>query len=149
LTGWTIPVAIVLSIVAVGVHSGIAKAGELSLQWVLYTGGGAMLGTIIAGGHPLTILTAFVSAPLTALSPLVGVGFFTALVQVYVRPPRVQEFETVSDDIWRVSRWWKNRLTRVMLCFLLPAFPAIIGQIIAILASSFISSCCHARITRS
>ena len=91
-----------------------------------------MLGTIIAGGHPLTILTAFVSAPLTALSPLVGVGFFTALVQVYVRPPRVQEFETVSDDIWRVSRWWKNRLTRVMLCFLLPAFPAIIGQIIAI-----------------
>lgn len=130
--GWTIPVAIVLSIVAVGVHSGIAKAGELSLQWVLYTGGGAMLGTIIAGGHPLTILTAFVSAPLTALSPLVGVGFFTALVQVYVRPPRVQEFETVSEDIWRVSRWWKNRLTRVMLCFLLPAFPAIIGQIIAI-----------------
>ena len=109
--GWAIPIAIVLSIVAVGVHSSIAKAGELSLQWVLYTGGGAMLGTIIAGGlsahgsHRVRLRSA--DRPFSAGRR----GFFTALVRVYVRPPRVQEFETVSEDIWRVSRWWKNRLT--------------------------------------
>lgn len=130
--GWTVTAAIILSILFVGYHSGMEKAGELTLNWFLLTGGGAMLGAIVAGSHPLAVLTALVAAPFTGLTPLIGVGFFTALVQVYMRPPRVEEFETVSEDIWKVSRWWKNRLTRVFLCFLLPGFPAIIGKIIAL-----------------
>jgi pheromone shutdown protein TraB len=71
-------------------------------------------------------------APFTGLTPLIGVGFFTALTQVYMRPPRVQEMETLADDIWQVKHWWKNRVTRVMLCFLCPGIPAIIGKILAI-----------------
>jgi pheromone shutdown-related protein TraB len=130
--GWAIPIAIIASILFVGYEAGFKKAGELSLQWAMLTGGGAMLGTIIAGGHPLTILVALVMAPFTGLTPLVGVGFFTALTQVYMRPPRVQEMETLSDDIWQVKRWWKNRVTRVILCFLCPGIPAIIGKILAI-----------------
>jgi pheromone shutdown protein TraB len=131
--GWAIPIAIVASIVAVGVHAGAAKAGELSLQWAMLTGGGAMLGAIVAGGHPLTVLVALLVAPFTGLTPLIGVGFFTALTQVYMRPPRVSEMETLSDDIWQVKRWWKNRVTRVILCFLCPGIPAIVGKILAIL----------------
>ncbi len=130
--GWSVTAAIILSILFVGYHSGLEKAGELTLNWFLLTGGGAMLGAIVAGAHPLAVLTALVAAPFTGLTPLVGVGFLVALVQVYMRPPRVEEFETVSEDIWKVSRWWKNRLTRVILCFLLPGFPAIIGKIIAL-----------------
>lgn len=130
--GWAIPIAIVASLVALGIHAGIEKAGEASLYWAMLTGGGAMLGTIIAGGHPLTILTALVAAPFTGLTPLIGVGFFTALVQVYMRPPRVKEMETLTDDIWHFKLWWKNRALRVFLCFLLPGFPAIIGKILAI-----------------
>ncbi|WP_072977786.1 TraB/GumN family protein [Fibrobacter sp. UWH4] len=130
--GWVIPVAIIASIIAVGVHAGFEKAGELSLQWAMLTGGGAMLGTVIAGGHPVTILVALVAAPFTGLTPLIGVGFFTALTQVYMRPPRVSEMETLADDIWQVRRWWKNRVTRVILCFLCPGIPAIIGKILAI-----------------
>lgn len=130
--GWAIPIAIIASIIAVGIQAGAEKAGELSLQWAMLTGGGAMLGTVIAGGHPLTILVALVTAPFTGLTPLIGVGFFTALTQVYMRPPRVQEMETLSDDIWQVKRWWKNRVTRVILCFLCPGIPAIIGKILAI-----------------
>lgn len=131
--GWTITVAIIASIVGVGIHSGLEKAGEVTLNWFLYTGGGAMLGSIIAGAHPLAVLTALIVAPFTGLTPLIGVGFFVALVQAYMRPPRVAEFETVSEDIWKISRWWKNRVTRVILCFLLPGFPAIIGKIIALI----------------
>lgn len=130
--GWAIPIAIVASIIAIGCQAGIEKAGQLSLQWAMLTGGGAMLGTIIAGGHPLTVLVALVAAPFTGLTPLIGVGFLTALTQVYMRPPRVQEMETLSDDIWQVKRWWKNRVTRVILCFLCPGIPAIIGKILAI-----------------
>jgi len=130
--GWTITFLIIASIAFVGYVAGIEKAGQLSLQWMMYTGGGAMLGAIIAGGHPLTILVALVMAPFTGLTPLIGVGFFTALTQVYMRPPRVQEMETLTDDIWQVKRWWKNRVTRVILCFLCPGIPAIIGKILAI-----------------
>lgn len=130
--GWTITAAIILSVVFVGFQSGLEKAGELTFNWFLFTGGGAMLGAIVAGAHPLAMLTALVMAPFTGLTPLIGVGFFVALVQVYMRPPRVSEFETVSVDIWKVSRWWRNRVTRVILCFLLPGFPAIIGKIIAL-----------------
>lgn len=131
--GWGFSATIIASIVFVGFQSGMEKAGELTLNWVLYTGGGALLGAIIAGAHPLAALAAFVSAPFTALTPLLGVGFVVALVQVYMRPPRVEEIENISEDIWKVSRWWKNRLTRVILCFLLPSFPAIAGQIIALM----------------
>jgi pheromone shutdown-related protein TraB len=130
--GWAIPIAIIASIVFVGYEAGVEKAGKLSLQWAMLTVGGAMLGTIIAGGHPLTILVALLVAPFTGLTPLIGVGFFTALTQVYMRPPRVSEMETLSDDIWQVKRWWKNRVTRVILCFLCPGIPAIIGKILAI-----------------
>ena len=130
---WSIPIAIVAAIVAVGFQSGIARAGELSLHWAMLTGGGAMLGTIIAGGHPLTVLIALLTAPITTLIPMIGVGFFTALTQVYMRPPRVQEMETLNDDIWKVRRWWKNRVTRVFLCFLLPGLPTVIGKVLAIL----------------
>ena len=130
--GWAIPIAIIASIVAIGFHTGAEKAGELSLKWAMLTGGGAMLGTVIAGGHPVTVLVAMVAAPFTGLTPLIGVGFFTALTQVYMRPPRVSEMESLSDDVWQVKRWWKNRVTRVILCFLCPGIPAIIGKILAI-----------------
>lgn len=130
--GWAIPIAIIASIIFVGYETGVEKAGQLSLQWAMFTGGGAMLGTIIAGGHPVTVLVALLVAPFTGLTPLIGVGFFTALTQVYMRPPRVSEMETLSDDIWQVKRWWKNRVTRVILCFLCPGIPAIIGKILAI-----------------
>ena len=130
--GWTFTLAIIASIALIGYFAGIEKAGQLSLKWFMYTGGGAMLGAIIAGGHPLTVLVALVMAPFTGLTPLIGVGFFTALTQVYVRPPRVSEMETLTDDIWQVKRWWKNRVTRVILCFLCPGIPAIIGKILAI-----------------
>ena len=130
--GWTITFLIIASIALIGYVAGIEKAGQLSLQWAMLTGGGAMLGTIIAGGHPVTILVALIMAPFTGLTPLIGVGFFTALTQVYMRPPRVQEMETLTDDIWQVKRWWKNRVTRVILCFLCPGIPAIIGKILAI-----------------
>ena len=61
---------------------------------------------------------------------LAGVGMFTALSQAYFMPPRVYEMETVAEDFWKPSRWWKNRLTRVFLAFLLPGLPTTIGSIV-------------------
>jgi pheromone shutdown protein TraB len=44
-----------------------------------------------------------------------------------VRPPVVMEFETVLDDMSTVSGWWRNKLLKVFLAFLLPGFGSMIG----------------------
>jgi pheromone shutdown protein TraB len=82
---------------------------------------------MLALAHPLTIIGAFAAAPVTSLTPVIGAGYVTAFIQVMVRPPVVMEFETVLDDMSTVSGWWRNKLLKVFLAFLLPGFGSMIG----------------------
>ncbi len=125
--GWSIPLLIVGSIAWIGWQKGAGAAGENALFWILANGIPSGIGAIVAMAHPLTIFTAFVSAPFTSLTPVIGVGYVTALVQAYLQPPIVRDFQTVADDIAVPGRWWKSRLLRVFLAFLLPTIGSIIG----------------------
>lgn len=116
--GWGVGLLIVGSIVAIGWTKGIAAMQHSAVYWILATGGPSALGTALAAGHPLTIVSGFVAAPFTALSPLIGAGYVTAFVQAYAVPPRVHEFQTASDDIAHPRRWWTSRLLRVLLVFI-------------------------------
>ncbi len=75
----------------------------------------------------MTILAAFVAAPITSLSPVIGAGYVTAFVQAYFRPPRVRDFQHVSEEIPRFRSWWRNRLLRVFLAFFFPTLGSILG----------------------
>lgn len=125
--GWTIPITIVAALLLIGWQKGIAAAGQNVLYWVLASGLPSALGALCALAHPVTILTAFLAAPITTLSPVLGVGHVTALVQAYMQPPMVREFQSVADDIRSFKQWWKNKLLRVFLAFLLPSLGTIIG----------------------
>ncbi|MCW5206551.1 TraB/GumN family protein [Desulfobulbus sp. F5] len=125
--GWSVPVAILLSIVVIAFRQGLDEAGANVLYWVLATGVPAAIGAIIALAHPITILSAFACAPLTTLSPVIGAGHVCAFVQVMNQPPVVREFETVAGDMATLTGWWKNRLLRVFLIFILTSFGASIG----------------------
>jgi len=127
--GWSLPVAIVASIAYIGWTQGPAAAGDNALFWILASGTPCALGAILALAHPLTVLAAFVSAPITTLSPVLGAGYVTAFVQAFVRPPRVKEFQTVAEDVTKLRRWWQSRLLRVFLAFLLPSLGASLGMI--------------------
>ena len=127
MVGWSIPVLIVGSISWIGWQKGAGAAGENALFWILANGIPSGIGGILAMAHPLTILTAFVSAPFTSLTPVIGVGYVTAFVQAYLQPPIVRDFQTVAEDIAIPGRWWKSRLLRVFLAFLLPTIGSIIG----------------------
>jgi pheromone shutdown-related protein TraB len=127
LVGWSIPGAIVASIIYIGLTKGLAAAGHNALFWVLANSIPCALASALALAHPLTILAAFLAAPFTSLSPLVGAGHVTAFVQAYVHPPRVHEFSTVSDDIAVLSNWWRSRLLRVLLVFVLSSIGGLIG----------------------
>src|SRR5574344_1087897 len=97
IAGWIIPILIVLLIVIGFIFGGKKQGWNMLGAWVLWNGLLAALGTIIAGGHPLTILVAFVGAPFTSLCPFIGVGMLTGVVQAWLGKPKVVDVETIQD----------------------------------------------------
>ena len=79
----------------------------------------------------MTILTAFVAAPLTSLNPTIGAGMVTAAVQTAVSPPHMSDFDTVRDDITHWRGWWRNRVARILLVFVFCTLGSAAGTYIA------------------
>ncbi len=125
--GWGIPFIIVGSIVLIGFQKGQAAAEENAIFWILANGIPAAVGAVVALAHPLTIVSAFLAAPFTSLTPVIGAGYVTAFIQAYVSPPVVREFQTISEDVAIPTRWWKNRVLKIFLAFLLPTIGSVIG----------------------
>ncbi|ETX02237.1 MAG: conjugal transfer protein TraB [Candidatus Entotheonella factor] len=125
--GWGIPALIVTALLIIGLQKGAGVAGENILFWVLANGIPSAIGAAAALAHPLTIFTAFVAAPLTSLTPVIGAGYVTAFVQAYFCPPSVRELHSVSDDVRITRQWWRNRLLRIFLAFILPGLGSLIG----------------------
>jgi pheromone shutdown-related protein TraB len=125
--GWAIPALILGSIGWIGATQGFGEAGHNALFWFLANAIPAGLGGLIALGHPLTILAAFVGAPFTSLTPVIGAGYVAAFVQTWFVPPTVQEIRTVGDEIAGLRGWWRNRLLRILLVFVLTTLGSILG----------------------
>lgn len=125
--GWSIPAAIVGMIVYIGFTQGVSAASDNMLYWFLVHGIPSAIGGLIAWAHPVTIAAAFLGAPFTSLSPVIGAGYVAALAQAYYAPPVVREFQTVGDDIGQWRMWWKNKLLRVLLVFILTSLGSILG----------------------
>lgn len=128
--GWGIPIGIVGAIAYIGWSKGPEAAGDNALFWILANGIPCALGAALALAHPLTILAAFVSAPITSLTPVIGAAYVTAFVQAWVRPPVVKEFQSIGEDVGVLRRWWQNKLLRVFLAFLLPGIGSMLGSVV-------------------
>jgi pheromone shutdown-related protein TraB len=131
LAGWSVPLAVIAAIAWIGMKQGAPAAGQHVLYWILATGVPSAVGAIAALAHPLTILSAFVAAPFTTLSPLIGVGHVTAFVQAYMVPPRIHELQSAGDDVSVPLRWWSSRLLRMFLVLFLTSIGGSIGAWVA------------------
>lgn len=127
IVGWAIPVIIIVSIFYIGMDKGLAEAGDNALFWFLANGIPSALGAIISIAHPVTILTSFLAAPFTSLTPVIGAGYVAAFIQVYFQPPVVKEFQTVTTDFNKPALWWKNKLLKVFLVFILTSLGSVVG----------------------
>lgn len=125
--GWAIPAIIIGSIIYIGMSKGLTEAGDNALFWFLANGIPSALGAIIAVAHPVTILVSFFAAPFTSLTPVIGAGYVAAFIQVYFQPPVVKEFQTVTTDFNKPARWWKNKLLKVFLVFILTSLGSVVG----------------------
>ena len=83
------------------------------------------------GHSPLTVVTAFLAAPITSLNPTIGAGMVTAAVEIYLRKPRVGDFGTLRHDTTRLKGWWQNRVSRTLLVFLFSTLGSAIGTYLA------------------
>jgi pheromone shutdown-related protein TraB len=108
-------------------QGGVDVGSDLLLQWVLATGVLGAIGCAIAGGHPLSILAAFISSPLTPLHPALASGTVSAFVEATLRKPTYADFMALRDDVQTLRGWWKNRVARVLLNFFLTSLGTAIG----------------------
>ncbi|WP_066051539.1 TraB/GumN family protein [Robertmurraya korlensis] len=127
--GWSIPVMI-LAIIAYTFIANPQAGLSQTFSWILWHGGLSALGAAIALGHPLTILTAFLAAPITSLNPVLASGWFAGLAQAYVRRPSVKDFETLSEDVFSVKGFWKNKVSRILLIVVLSNLGSTLGTVI-------------------
>ena len=130
--GWIVPI-IIAGLIAAGFLRSGEKAGFTGLlEWMLLNGSLAALGTLIALGHPLSALVSFVGAPIATINPFIGVGFFSGIVEVSLRKPRVEDAQNITADISSVRGIYRNRISRALLVFFLSSLGGAIGNFISI-----------------
>jgi pheromone shutdown-related protein TraB len=132
ITGWIFP-ALILALIVFGFfRAGIAVSLTMLIRWILWNGSLAALGSLIALGHPLSILVSFIGAPIATINPFIGVGLFSGVVEATMRKPRVSDTQTLSDDIGNIKGIYRNRITKAFLVFFLSSIGGAVGNFISI-----------------
>lgn len=124
---WALPAAVLLSF-----YWGYRETAGRSLEymiwaWTIPNAVMAAICTIIAGGRPLTVLTAAVASPITSLNPLVAAGFVAGLVEAWLRKPTVADAERINDDVQSIRGLYRNAFTRVLLVVFLANLGSALG----------------------
>ncbi|MES9944858.1 MAG: TraB/GumN family protein [Candidatus Thiodiazotropha sp.] len=127
---WMI-VALVLSGFVIGFQRSPSLGWQLVMDWVVINGGLSALGALLAAAHPLTVVTAFVAAPLTSLNPAIGAGMVTAAAELFLRKPTVADFARLRNDTTSFRGWWKNRVSRTLVIFFFSTLGSAIGTYVA------------------
>jgi pheromone shutdown-related protein TraB len=128
--GWAICVFI-LGMFYVGYQQSPELGWNLVVTWVAINGGLSALGAALALAHPVSVMAAFLAAPLTSLNPTIGAGMVVGLVESYLRKPKVSDFERLREDIASLPMWWKNGVVRVLLIFFFANVGSVIGTYVA------------------
>lgn len=127
---WGIPIAI-LFLIAYGFATNLQTGLHQLKSWVLWNSILAAGFTAIVLGHPASILTAFVSAPVTSLNPLLACGWLAGLVEATVRKPTVRDINNVREDIFHIKGLVKNWFLRALLVVIFANIGSSIGTLIA------------------
>lgn len=126
---WLIPL-LIIGIIGYTFYANPSAGLQQTLSWILWNGSFSALGTAIALGHPLAVITAFLIAPLSSLSPLMAAGWFAGIVQAYFRRPTVADFENLSEAVYTVKGFWGNKVTRILLVVTLANLGSTVGTVI-------------------
>lgn len=129
---WGIP-AVVVCLIFAGFYFAGADAGkEMILWWIAANSIFAAIGSAVALSHPFTIISAAVSAPVTSLNPMIAAGWVAGLAEVFLRKPKVDDFDRLFGDIASIRGFWRNKITRILMVVLFTNIGSSIGTFIAL-----------------
>lgn len=129
--GYAVPVIFLLLILAGFSFRGMDVTLEMLKQWVLINGVFSAAGAALAFAHPATIVTAFLAAPITSLNPTIAAGWVAGVVELWVRKPRVKDFQKLLA-LNGLRDYWSNRVTRVVLVVAFANIGSSVGTFIAL-----------------
>jgi pheromone shutdown protein TraB len=86
---------------------------------------------VIARGHPLSALTAFLVAWMTTLNPLVAAGWFAGMVEAWKLKPTVSDLRKLAQAD-SFDEMMKNRFFKVILVAALANIGAMAGTFLGI-----------------
>lgn len=109
---------------------GVEQSIQFLIYWTLITGACSAIGALIARAHPVAILVAFISAPITTLHPALASGWFSAAAESKFRQPKVRDFEGLSQ-LNSYGDFEKNNVTHLLLVAALTNVGSMIGVLIA------------------
>lgn len=128
---YAVPVVFAAIVVYAFVSAGVEMTLHILWLWFIINGSLSALGTLLAMGHPLSIITAFLAAPFTSLNPALAAGWFAGLVEAYVRKPKVADFEGLRD-ITGFRDFYRNQVTRILLVIAFSNIGSTIGTLWAL-----------------
>lgn len=126
---YLIPIIFVLLFI-LAFFQGINIQGGL-LNYVLFAGGGAFIGSLLVGSKIQSAIVAFVVAPITVIHPLLAAGWFSGLVEGKLRRVGWDDMHSLAD-FDSVKDLWHNQLFRVILVVLGTNLGCTIGVLLTI-----------------
>ncbi len=144
--GWSIPVLMIAGMVYSFFASSSETFTEIFKTWFWFTALFAALGASVVRAHPLTTLSAFISAPFATLNPFIAAGWVAGLVEAIVRKPQVGDLETIVDDMGTIRGMLNNRVSRTLMIVASTNLFVMLGMAVAGLRVYHIATDAHAKI---
>lgn len=127
---WLIPIAVLL-LIGYGFLTNFQIGMNQLTTWLLWNSILAALFTTLVLGHPVSILTAFITAPFTTLHPFLACGWFAGIAEATVRKPTVEDVNNVVDDIFHLKRFFQNRFLKSLAIVIFANMGCAIGTVVA------------------
>jgi pheromone shutdown-related protein TraB len=128
---WMIPAAIMMMFIAGFFYGGKDAGKDMLVWWIAANAILAGIGAVIALGHPATIISSMLAAPLTSLNPMIAAGWVSGLVEAFSRKPKVKDLESLPEDILSIRGFWRNKVTRILLVVVFTNLGSSIGTFVA------------------
>jgi len=102
------------------------------LAWTVIKSACAGFFTLVLWAHPLSILAAAATAPISNFNPVLKPGWVAALIEAKFHKPTVSDFENITEDTSHFKTFFKNKVIKIFGVFFLPQLGSSIGTGLAL-----------------
>ncbi len=127
-----IPGLLIFIFVLTAQKAGSVQAGSvLAKEWLFWNVIMGALGGIAALGNPIIIMLNALVSPFSSLIPLISAGTITALVQLWMDKPKVEDFEGLAE-LQGIRTWYRNRISHALIVWMACSIGSSLGALIAL-----------------